>query len=136
MLSVSMPNKRFKKKIEAPGVPVMAQGKQIQLGTMRLRVRSLALLHGLRIWRCHELWCRSQMWLGSGIAVALVHMPAATTPIRPLAWEPLYVAGAALKSKKKKIRSPFFRCPEQFKYILNTHHQMVNCVSDHSFLFP
>ena len=27
---------------------------------MRLRVRSLALLSGLRIWRCHELCCRSQ----------------------------------------------------------------------------
>ena len=32
---------------------------------MRLRVRSLALLSGLRIWCCRELWCRSQTWLGS-----------------------------------------------------------------------
>ena len=40
------------------GVPVVVQGKQIQLGTMRLRVRSLAPLNGLRIWCCHELWCR------------------------------------------------------------------------------
>ena len=23
-------------------------------------------------WHCHELWCRSNMWLGSGIAVAVV----------------------------------------------------------------
>ena len=36
------------------GVPVMAQQKQIQLGTMRLRVRSLTSPSGLRIWRCHE----------------------------------------------------------------------------------
>ena len=35
---------------------------------MSLQVRSLALLNGLRIWRCHELWCRLQMWLGSCIA--------------------------------------------------------------------
>ena len=32
------------------------------------------------------LWCR----------------PAAVVPIRPLAWEPLYAMGAALKSKKKE----------------------------------
>ena len=50
----------------------MAQRKQIRLGTMRLRVWSLVLLIGLRIWRCHELWYRSKMWLGSGVAVALV----------------------------------------------------------------
>ena len=53
-------------------VPVMAQRKQIQLGTMRLRVWSLASLNGLRIQYCHELWCRSQMWLRSGVAMAVV----------------------------------------------------------------
>ena len=26
----------------------------------------------LRIWHCHELWCRLQMWLGSHVAVAVV----------------------------------------------------------------
>ena len=30
----------------------------------------MALLSGLKIWRCRELWCRSQMWLRSGVAVA------------------------------------------------------------------
>ena len=34
---------------ENTGVPVMAQQKRIQLGTMRLRIQSLALLSGLRI---------------------------------------------------------------------------------------
>ena len=24
------------------------------------------------IWHCHELWCRLQTWLGSGIVVAVV----------------------------------------------------------------
>ena len=47
----------------------MAQWKQIQLGTMRLRVRPLASLSGLRIWRCHKLWCRSKTRLGSCTAV-------------------------------------------------------------------
>ena len=44
-------------------------GLQIRLGTMRVWVRSLALLSGLRI---HELWCRSQARLGFCIAVASV----------------------------------------------------------------
>ena len=37
---------------------------------MRMWVWSLALLSGLRIRQCHELWCRSQMRLGAGVAVA------------------------------------------------------------------
>ena len=41
-------------------------------GIMRMQVRSLASLSGLRIQCCSELWYRSQMWLRSGIAVALV----------------------------------------------------------------
>ena len=53
------------------GVPIVAQRKQIRLGTMRLQVLSLALLNGLRIQPCGELWCRSKTWLISGIAVAL-----------------------------------------------------------------
>ena len=79
----------------------MARWKQIQLGTVRFWGRSLASLSGLRIrsamscgvGRRHSsdlawlwLWCR------------LV----ATAPIGPLAWEPLYATGAALKRKEKK----------------------------------
>ena len=59
----------------------MVQWKQIQLGSMRLWVRTLVLLSGLKIWHCCELWCRT----------------AAVAPIAPLAWEPPYAAGAALK---------------------------------------
>ena len=59
---------------------------------MRLQVRSLASLRGLRIRRCHEPWCRSQTQLGSGVAVA---------PMRPLAWEPPYAADVAVKRQKK-----------------------------------
>ena len=51
----------------------MAQQKRIPLGTMSLLVRLLASFSGLRIWRCHELWCRSQTRLGSCVAVALVY---------------------------------------------------------------
>ena len=54
------------------GVPIVVQWKRIRLGTMRWWVHSLALLSGLRIQRCHELWHRLQTPLGSGIAVAVV----------------------------------------------------------------
>ena len=53
---------------------------------MRFRVQSLALLSGLRIQRCCELWCR----------------PAATALIQPLAWESLYAVGAAQEMAKRQ----------------------------------
>ena len=54
------------------GVPIVVQWKQIRLETMKLWVQSLALLNGLKIWRCCQLRCSSQRWLGSRIAVAVV----------------------------------------------------------------
>ena len=57
-------------KIHDPEFPVVAQQKQIRLGTMRW-VPSLASLSGLRIRHYHELWYRLQTRLRSGIAVAL-----------------------------------------------------------------
>ena len=67
---------------------------------MRTQVPSLALLSGLRMGHCRELWRRSQMQLRSSVAVTwLWHRPAVTTPIRPLAWELAHVTGAALKKK-------------------------------------
>ena len=80
---------------------MMAQQKQIQLGTMKLPVPSRASLSGLKIQPCRELSCRSQMQLRSGIAVA-VAWSAAVAPIQPLAWELSYAMGVALKRKKKK----------------------------------
>ena len=53
------------------GVPIVVQWKRIRLGTMRLWVKDLASLSGLRIWRCRELWFRLQTWLGSGVAVTV-----------------------------------------------------------------
>ena len=54
---------KYTVKINFMEFPSRLSGYGIQLGTMRLRVRSLALLRGLRIWRCRELWCRSQTQL-------------------------------------------------------------------------
>ena len=92
-------------KTKVSGVPVVAQQKRIQLGTMKFPVWSLALLSGLRIWRCCKLWYRLQMWLGS-LFLWLWCGPAATAPIGLLVWEPSYAVGAALKGPKKKKKGP------------------------------
>ena len=52
--------------------PLWLSKLRTQLVSMRMQVRSPALLSGLKIWRCHELWCRSQTQLGSHVAVAVV----------------------------------------------------------------
>ena len=73
----------------APRSSVLVQWKWTWLGTTRLQIQSLALLSGisgLRIRCCRELWCRL----------------ATTVPIRPLAWQPPYAMGAALKRQKTK----------------------------------
>ena len=66
---------------------------------MRLPVRSLASLSGLRIQCCHGVGHRC----GSDLALLwLLCRPAAIALIQPLAWEIPYAMSAALKSKKKK----------------------------------
>ena len=67
---------------------------------MRTWVWSLASLSGLGTQCCHELWCRSQTWFRSHIAVSLCR-PEAAAPIQPLAWELPYAACVALKKKDK-----------------------------------
>ena len=54
------------------GYLIVAQCGRIQLVSLGMWLRSLALLSGLRIQCCHEMWCRSQMQLRSDIAVAVV----------------------------------------------------------------
>ena len=56
-------------KLNISGVPVVAQQNRIRLGTVRLRVRSLTLLSGLRIWHCHELWDVARIWRCCGYGV-------------------------------------------------------------------
>ena len=71
--------------------------------TIRLRVRSLALLSGLRIWCCLSCGVGRRRG-GSDPALLCV---CATAPIQPLAWEHPYFTGAAQemakKTKKKKL---------------------------------
>ena len=71
-----------------------------------MQVQSLALPSGLRIWPCHELWYSLQTRLRSCFAVAVGRL-VASAPIQPLAWDPPYALGVAIKrqnTKKKKKR--------------------------------
>ena len=72
----------------------MAQWLTNLTSTVRTRVRSLAYLSGLRIWCCHELWCRLQMQLGSGVG------PSYSSDLTPSLGT--YAAGVALKKTKNK----------------------------------
>ena len=60
-------------KIKHRGAPVVAQ----QVKNLTGLPESVGSVPGLPQWvkdiqHCCELWCRSRMWLGSGIAVAVV----------------------------------------------------------------
>ena len=52
--------------------PLWLSGLRPSDVSVRMRVRSLALRSGLGIRRCHELQRRSQMWLGTSVAMAVV----------------------------------------------------------------
>ena len=84
------------------GVPivVMAHRKQIWLAPLRTQVWSLASIRGPRIWRCHELWCRSQQGLHLTL-LWLWCMPPAIALIWPLAWEPPLCRGYGPKKTKR-----------------------------------
>ena len=76
----------MKIKKKQKGVPIVAQQKQIKLVSMRMLVRSLAPLGGLRIQHCCELQCRTA-------AVAPIPHPACELP---------YAMGVVLKTNKNK----------------------------------
>ena len=83
------------------GVPVVAQWLT-NLRTMRLRVRSLALLSGLTIRRCRELWCRLKMWLGSSVAVAVVQASSYSSDSTPSLWTSICCRSDPKKTKERK----------------------------------
>ena len=69
---------------------------------MRIQVRSLALLSGLRIWCCIKVQNKSQWCLGSRVAVAVVYASSAAL-IWPPTWELPYATSEAVKRKKNYV---------------------------------
>ena len=104
---------------------------------MRLRVRSLALLSGLRIPCCHELWCRSQRQLGSYVAVAVAGSCSSdSTPSlgtshmlqeRPKKWQKdkkkrspqIPNAGGGVEKRECKLVQPLWR--SVWRYLRNLY---------------
>ena len=50
---------------------------------MKMQVRSLASLRGSGIWRCCEVWCRSQTWLGSRVTVTMAFVGGYSSDLTP-----------------------------------------------------
>ena len=53
-------------------VPTVVHWVKNQHSVHEDEVQPLALLSGLRIWRCRKLRLRAQKWLSSGLAVTVV----------------------------------------------------------------
>ena len=66
------------------GVLIVAQWvKNLDIVPMRMQVQFLASLPGLKIQHCHKLQCRSQMWFGSLVAVAMAQADSCSSNSTP-----------------------------------------------------
>ena len=84
------------------GVPVVAQWLANLTRIHENVGLILALLSGLKIWCCHELWCMSQMQLGSGVAVAVVQASGQNSDLTAsLGTSMCHGRGPKKKTKKK-----------------------------------
>ena len=61
-----------------------------------------SILSGLRIRGCCELWCRSQTWLGSGVAEALVKAGSCSSDWTPSLGTSIYHGRSPEKTKDEK----------------------------------
>ena len=76
---------------------------------MRMWVHYLVSLSGLRIRCCHELWCRLQTRLGSGVARAVVDAGSCSSDLTP-SLGPSTCCGCGPKKKKKVTTVNFILC--------------------------
>ena len=98
----------------------MAQQKRTSLVSMKMRIRSLAPLSGLRIWRCQELWHRSQTCIRAGIAVASSCSSHSTPSLRT------YLCHRCGPKKKKKERKKCrILCQTQVRISFFTRDQVI-----------
>ena len=71
---------------------------------MRMQVRSLASISGLRIWCWHKQWCRSQTQLRSDVAVAVVEASSCSSEWTPsLGTSICHGCGPEKKKEKKSL---------------------------------
>ena len=92
-------------------VPIMAQGKWILLVSMRMRVQFLALISRSGSQSCHELWCRSQTQLGSGIVMAVAKARSCSSDLIPSLGISICHRCRCKKKKIKYINNNFQEFP-------------------------
>jgi len=72
---------------------------------VRMLAQSLALLRRSRIRCCCELWCRSQVWLRSGVAVAVVSAGSCSSRATPSLGTSM-CRGCGRNRGEKKVNAP------------------------------
>ena len=95
--------------------------KMIQLVPMRMQIQSLSFISGLRIQCCHELWCRSQTWLRSRVAVAVAQAGAYANSTPSLGTSICHTCRPKKQKKKERKRKRsnlFFLWSYLFHHIL------------------
>ena len=65
--------------------------REKNLVSMRMRIQTLPSPSGLGIWHCCELWCRSQTWLRSCIAVAAAQASSCSSVLTPSLGTSIYL---------------------------------------------
>ena len=91
------------------------RGVRTRLVSIRMLVRFLASLSGLRILRCCELWYRLQMWLGSGVGVAVAQAGSGSSNSTPC-WEISTCCRCGQKKQKQnKTRLMYMRTQHVIK---------------------
>ena len=89
--------------------PLWLRWLRTQLVSMKMQVQSLASLCGLRIQRCHELWCGLWMRLRSGIIVARAQAGLCSSDSTPsLETSTCHRCGLKKERKKKKKKNIYF----------------------------
>ena len=81
---------------------IVVQWKRIWLISIRMQVRSLATFSGSGIWRCHELWCRSKMWLRSCMAMAMTKAWGCSSDLTPSLGTSICCECSSKNQKRKK----------------------------------
>ena len=100
----------------------------MKLLSKRLQVRFLALLSELRIWYFHELCWRSQMWLRSGIAVAMAQASSYSSSLTPGLGTSIchIVALKRQKTNKQTTRRSIWTSPLASCVTLGQHRMLLN----------
>ena len=94
------------KKMLYSEVPIVAQWVTTRLVFMRMWVWSLALISGLRIWSCHELWCRLYTWLRSGLAMAVAKAGSCRSNLTPSLGTSICFHKKQIKQKTNQKKPP------------------------------